>query len=125
MGGPGSGGFGGRKLGGRNTDEARSNVAAGLRAAREIKAKKPRHCQGCGAEANVGNPLEWFGAPDEDGVRVRRWVCATCLLGELPPLRIEDFALTGTSNMAEAQGREMPSSHHRGPGGDAARRGGM
>jgi hypothetical protein len=116
MGGIGSG----RHRGGRNTAEACAKMRAGMRAAHRVKASQPADCEECGAPGH--GDLNWHGEVDENGKRKRKWKCGSCLSGPIDPLRIEDFARSGTTNLNAAAEHEIATEHGRGPQGDAVRK---
>jgi hypothetical protein len=99
MGGPGSGRrpgssrfpgmHRGRIAGVPNSPEHTEAMRAGMLAALEIKANRPDNCDECGRV----DSLERFRS---------RWLCGSCLSGPMVPLRIENFALSGTSNLGSA-----------------------
>lgn len=113
MGGPGSGrhnGQHGRNAGTGNSAEHTEAMRAGMLAAHAIKASRPDVCEACGSKPAT----DWF---------QRRWLCGSCLLDKMEPLRIEDFIRTGTSNLGDAcECHGMLSDHARGPEGDRANR---
>lgn len=117
MGGVGSGnhnGPRGRRRGSHVSTSQLEAMRVGMIAARLIKSKRPRVCDECGSKAAIGESLELF---------QRRWLCGSCLAGDMLPLRIEDFTLSGVSNLGCAcDSHGMMSDHLRGPDGDAAKR---
>lgn len=108
MGGLGSG----RSVGGKNSEESRRAIRAGIIAAHRIRSSRPKTCQKCGL---MTRNLYWCALRDEvDEPGARQWICGQCLAGPMEPLELEMFARSGTSNLGAAQRQEIATEHRRG-----------
>ncbi len=101
----------GRKPGSVNTPAHVEAQRVGMIAAHAVKSSRPGYCDECGREACGRDAIDLFRG---------RWLCNSCLTDEMEPLRIEDFAWSGTSNLGAAIDDEgMVKDHCHGPTGDA------